>query len=214
MSLLKTVFEIIFGKKNAGKETEARLKRTITANEFVNVKDIMDEIVYSKDGYIFTYIKIKPISLELLSEKEQRAKGRQFTSEFSAIKQQYKLFSISRPVDVTFMIDNLNKLHKNTSDIKRKEVIMKKIHEVNQFALSGDILEHQFFMILWTAHRMDAERELLKQTNEIIGRFRACGSEANICKKSDIVKLFNLFSNPNYAHLEDGDFEEYIPFVG
>lgn len=111
------------------------------------------------------------------------------------------------------MLDNLKRLQAETTDRKRKEVLNNKIHEVNQFALSGEIIENQFFMILWVTNKKDAERELLKQVNEIMARFKACEMEVTICGKGEIVKLLNLFANPNYAHLENEDYEDYIPFV-
>lgn len=201
-------------KKKKDEQAEAQLKKTLTANDFVNVKDVDGTIVFTKDNKLYSYIKIKPFSLELLSEEEQRLRGRQFTAEFSAINRAYKFFSISRPVDVTFMLDNLTQLNAQTDDPKRKELIRHKIAEINQFALSGDILEHQFFLVLWVQNKKDAQKELLKLSAEVMSRFKACGVDVSLCNEKEIIKLFNLFANPNYAHLEDADVEEYIPFVG
>lgn len=199
--------------KKQDEKTKIKLRKTLTANEFINVKEIKKDIVYTKDNFLFRYLKIQPISFELLSKRDQRIKGKQFSSEFSTIKKIYKLFSISRPVDVSFMLENLIKLQMETTDMKRKEVINDEIYEVNQFALSGGTLEPQFFMILWEERKKDSEKDLLKQTNEIIAKFSACEMNVNICKRGEIIKLLNLFGNPNYAHLEDEDIEEHIPFV-
>jgi len=80
--------------------------------------------------------------------------------------------------------------------------------------MGGDILEHNFFMVLWVANKKDAQKELLKLAAEAIGRFKACRMDVSLCNESEIVKLFNLFANPSYAHLEDADIGEHIPFVG
>lgn len=199
--------------KKTDEEAQKKLARTMTANEFVNVKDIRDEIVYTKDNHLFMIVRIQPISLELLSAREQKIKGRQFSAEFSAIKGMYKIFSIPRPVDVSFMIENLRQHQLNTDNRKRKELLTNKIREVNQFAMSGEVLEHQFFCVLWEANRKGSERELLKRANEIVAIFRGCEVDASICGNSELIKLFNLFANPNYAHLEDDDIGEHIPFV-
>jgi len=200
------------GKKKDS-EAEKQLEKSLTANAFVNVKDIVGTTVYSKDGKLYAYIKIKALSLELLSEEEQRIRGQQFTAEFSAITKSYKFFSISRPVDVSFMLDNLNSINSKTHDMKRKALIRNKILEINQFAMSGDILEHNFYMVLWVADKKDAKKELHKLAGEIISKFKACQMEVNLCNDGEIIKLFNLFANPNYAHLEGTDIEEHIPFV-
>lgn len=83
-------------------------------------------------------------------------------------------------LDVSFMLDNLKRLQAEATDRKRKEALKNKIHEVNQFALSGEILEHQFYMILWINNKKDAGRELLKQSNEIMARFKAYYSHTTV----------------------------------
>ena len=199
---------------NSDEETKIKLGRIMTANEFVNVRDIKDDIIYTKDNQLFMYLKIPPISLELLSPKEQKIKGKQFTAEFSAIKRTYKIFAISRPVDVSFILENLKHIQLEVTENKqRKEILKEKIREVNNYAFSGEILEHQFFLILWLENKKNAEREILKQANEVMARFTACEMSVSICQRGDIVKLLNLFANPNYAHLENDDVSEYIPFV-
>lgn len=204
----------MFWNKKKDNAAQAELQKNITANTFINVKDIDGSIVYSKDNKLYAYIAIKPFSLELLSEEEQRLRGRQFTAEFSGIACTYKFFSISRPVDVSFMLDNLTSINSNTHNRVRKEMIRYKMAEINQFAMSGEILEHNFFMVLWVSNSKDAQKELLKLAADVIGRFKACRMEVALCQKNDIIKLFNLFANPNYAHLEDVDIEEHIPFIG
>jgi len=206
-------FNFLTGKNN-NTTIQKQLQKSLTANEFINVKDIEGNIVYTKDNKLYAYIKIKPFSLELLSEEEQRRMGRRFTAEFSAIKRAYKFFSISRPVDVSFMLDNLNKIYTRTQHIKRKELIRNKMSEINQIAMSSEVLEHNFYMVLWVSNKKDAPKELLKLATEAISCFRTCQMEVTLCNEGDIKMLFNLFANPNYAHLENTDTEEYIPFVG
>ena len=201
--------------KSKQKDTEAQklLNRNLTANQFINVKDIDGNFVYTKDGRIFCYIKISPLSLELMSEQEQRLRGKMFTAEFSAIKHPYKFLSLSRPVDISFMIDNYTKKLNETDNMKRREILSNKISEVNTFAINGEIIEHQYFMVLSVTNKKDGQRELLKMANEAISHFKACRMDVSLCKQNEIIKLFNLFANPNYAHLEDEDIGEYIPFV-
>jgi len=205
-------FSLLTGKKKDA-TIEAQLQRNLTANDFVNVKDIDGSIVHSKDNKLFAYIKINPLSLELLSEEEQKLRGRQFTAEFSAISRRYKFFFLSRPVDVSFMLDNYSRIEAEANNPIRKKLLRNKKMEVNQFAISGEVLEHNFFLVLWMQNRKDAQKELLKLAVEVIGRFKACRMEVSLCNENEIIKMFNLFANPNYAHLEDADINEYIPFV-
>ncbi|MDR2903668.1 MAG: hypothetical protein LBU77_04105, partial [Clostridiales bacterium] len=92
--------ELFFGKKKDPQAIE-RLRKIQTANDFVNVKDVRGSVLYSKDGLIFAFLRIQPISLDLLSPCEQAKKIKNFAAEFSAEKKGFKFFSISRPVDIS-----------------------------------------------------------------------------------------------------------------
>ena len=45
-----------------------------TANEFVNVKDIKGNFLYTKDDYIFGYVRLYQFNLDLLSREERYIK--------------------------------------------------------------------------------------------------------------------------------------------
>ena len=62
------------------KKTKSRDKEELaqmTANEFVNVKDIRGSFLYTRDGMALAYLKIFPISTELFSKNEKRLIAKQ-----------------------------------------------------------------------------------------------------------------------------------------
>ncbi len=40
-----------------------------------------------------------------------------------------------------------------------------------------------------------------------------CEIVAELCGQGPVIRLLNLFANPNYAHLEDEDVDPAIPFL-
>ncbi len=204
----------LFRKKKETKEELEFRQRQQTANEFVNVKDVRHSLLYTKDGYVFAFLKINPISLELLSPREKEKKIRNFAAEFSSEKKSLKFFSISRPVDISGLSAWLSELLAQTLDPIRKELIAYEIREINTFALTGEVIERQFYLILWEAANEDGEKEILRRANELENKFLSCEMTAELCEQETIIRLLNLFANPNYAHLEDGDFTPAIPFLG
>ena len=56
-----------------------------TAQEFMNVKDIRDKFLYSRDGYVFLYLRIHAISIDLYSTSEKNTLIRTLTAELSDI---------------------------------------------------------------------------------------------------------------------------------
>ena len=197
-----------------GKKLTAGEERAKTANEFINVKDVRNTILYGRDGLIYGYLKIQPFSLDTLSDSEKNKKTNLFAAEFSAEKKPFKFFSSSRPVDISgLMADLEERISEPNIDPVRKTLLKYEIAELNAVALSAEITERQCFMMLWERANNDGERELLKRLQENKNRFAACEINAEICGHSAIVRMLNLFSNPNYAHLEADDIIAAIPLV-
>ena len=65
------------------------------ANDFVNVLDIKNSLLYSKDHYVFAYIRVPPLALELMSVAEQEVIVRNLAVEMSAENKPFKHLSIS-----------------------------------------------------------------------------------------------------------------------
>ena len=199
------------GKKDAA-ATE-RLRRAQTANEFVNVKDARGPVLYGKDGLLFAFLRIQPISLDLLSPREKEKKIRSFAAEFSAEKKGFKFFSISRPVDISGLSARLTSLLADAADAAQKDLLNHEIREVSAFALTGEVTERQFYLILWEGAGNDGEKELLRGARELENRFSSCEIAAELCDQGTVIRLLNLFANPNYAHLEDDDVAPAIPVL-
>ena len=205
-------FEIFGGKKKDAQAAE-RLRKIQTANEFVNVKDIRGAALYSKDGLIFAFLRIQPISLDLLSPREKEKKIKTFAAEFSAEKRGFKFFSISRPVDISGLSERLTTLLAEATDPAQKDLLNNEIREVSAFALTGEVTERQFYLIIWEHAGSDGEKELLRRARELENRFSGCEIVVELCDQGLVIRLLNLFANPNYAHLEDEDIEPAIPFI-
>ena len=97
--------------------------------------------------------------------------------------------------------------------IFRRSLLNHEIREVSAFALTGEITERQFYLIIWESAANDGEKELLRRAHELENRFSGCEIVAELCGQGPIIRLLNLFANPNYAHLEDDDVTPAIPFI-
>ena len=86
-------------KKSKNKDKEELAQ--ITANEFVNVKDIRGNFLYTRDNLALAYLKIYPISTELFSKNEKRLIAKQLTVSLSSAQYPFQLLAVSRPVDIS-----------------------------------------------------------------------------------------------------------------
>lgn len=183
-----------------------------TANEFVNVKDIKGKFLYTRDGLILCYLKINPISIDLFSKSEKSIIIKQLAANMSSIQYPFKFIAVSRPVDISPLISELSELL-TTSDPKQKELLKQEILEMSTFALSGEVVERQFYVVIWDKSEQGAEKDLLVKAKDFASNFTDNGIGCDVLEQQDIVRLCNLINNPAYMHLEDTSFERSIPIL-
>ena len=135
-----------------------------TAQQFINVKDIRDKYLYTRDGMVFVYLRIQAISIDLYSRAEKNALIKTLTAELSDIQYPFKFMALSRPVDISPLITEMGEMLKEAED-KRKELLRQEILQMGGFALSGEIVERQFYIAIWEKQEEGTERELLRRAD-------------------------------------------------
>ncbi|WP_430885135.1 hypothetical protein [Fusibacter sp. JL216-2] len=173
-----------------------------TAQEFVNVKDIHDRFLYTRDGQIIAYIKIHPISIDLFSDSEKEQISKVLTAELSSVQKPFKFLAVSRPVDITPLVNEYQSLLSETKDQKQKELLRHEIMEISNFATSGEVIERNFFIMLWSRYREGIESDLIKECKEMIQKFESVNIHCDIIKEQEITRLCNSINNPAYIYYE------------
>ncbi|MEG0090593.1 MAG: hypothetical protein RSA20_02125 [Oscillospiraceae bacterium] len=181
-----------------------------TAQQFVNVRDIKDKYLYTKDGLVLIYLRIHSISIDLYSKAEKNTLIKLLTAELSDTQYPFKFMAVSRPVDISPLISDMQAMLK-TADDKRKELLRQEILQMSGFALSGEIVERQFYISLWEKQEEGAEKDLLKRASLLAEKFTTNGVGCDVLGEKEIVRLLNLVNNPSYTHLEDTEFEASVP---
>ncbi|WXR60949.1 hypothetical protein WG909_11690 [Peptostreptococcaceae bacterium AGR-M142] len=69
------------------------------------------------------YIKINSISIDLFSETEKEQICRALTAELSSIRKPFKFLAVSRPVDISPLINEYTQLLSETNNQKQKELL-------------------------------------------------------------------------------------------
>lgn len=192
-----------FMKKHAVPVKNQISQNQMTANEFINVRDIHDRFLYTRDDQIIAYIKISPISIDLFSDNEKEQMSRVLTAELSSIQKPFKFLAVSRPVDITPLVTEYTELLSKTSDQKQKELLRNEILVISNYATSGEVIERQFYFMLWNKYRDGVESEFLKECNEFILKFENVNIRCEVIREQEIVRICNLINNPAYAHIDN-----------
>lgn len=183
-----------------------------TAQQFINVRDIRDKYLYTRDGMVFVYLRIHAISIDLYSRSEKNVLIKTLTAELSDIQYPFKFMALSRPVDISPLITEMSEMLKQAED-KRKELLRQEILQMGGYALSGEIVERQFYIALWEKQEEGIERELLKRASLLCEKFSIGGVNCDVLAEKEIVRLINLVNNPSYTHLEDAETVASIPVL-
>ncbi len=198
------------------KKNEKKKKLTaeqITAQEFTNVLNIQNNSLYTRDGYVIGYIKILPVSVGLLSQREKETLVKQLTAELSVEKEPFHFLAISRPVDMQPLLESYAHLRNETSDPYRRELLRKEMENLSDFTFGDEIVERQFFFYFSMKAAEDVERDLKKRISEFAEHFEAVGIKTEILKDQDIVRLCNLVNNPAVVSIEDEMTDASIPIL-
>lgn len=97
-------------KRSEEESAERERKAQETAQEFVNARDLGENCLYTNDGYIFAYLKVDGVCLELLSRQEQKALCRQVSAALSLVRRPYKFSGVSRPADISKSLQKYSEL--------------------------------------------------------------------------------------------------------
>ena len=184
----------------------------VTANEFINVKDICGNFLYTRDGLTLCYLKLTPISIDLYSKTEKRNIVRTLTAEMSGTQFPFKFIAVSRPIDISPLLNELHSLLM-TTNLKQKELLKSEMVEMSNFAMGGDIVERQFYIVIWDKSHEGVDRELMGRARLFTDIFNGSKIPCEILQQQDIVRLCNLVNNPSYSHIEDNNFEAAIPLI-
>lgn len=181
-----------------------------TAQEFINVRDVKDKFLYTRDGMVLAYLRIHSISIDLYSKNEKNSLIRQLTAELSDLQYPFKFMAVSRPVDISPLIMDMQSMLKEAGE-KQKELLRQEILQMGSYALSGEIVERQFYISLWGKFEEGAEKDIYKRAALLAEKFSGNGIGCDVLGEKEIIRLLNLVNNPSYTHLEDTEYTASIP---
>ena len=184
-----------------------------TAQQEINILDIKNNLIYTRDNLIIAILKINSLNMQLFSKKELKNKIKDITSELSTEAKEFKMTSIARPVDVGSLIDFLRNILNNSTDSIQKRLLRENIRETLNLTLVGDAVERQNLLIISEVLSDNAEREIQKRAREIVQKFDNCGMKLEILNDQYLIQVCNSFTNMSVATKEDSDYQDYIPHL-
>lgn len=179
-------------------------------NEFLNIKDIKDNYLYTLDGQVILFIKVFPINIELLSDDELEVKMDANSIEFSNEQYPYKIIVIPRAVDISEHIREQEQLKKTLDDDVCIKIINNRIVATTEIVENKNIIENEFYIMIYDNFKDNIENELNKRANNWIKRLKNCELKSEVLEERDIILLIKSFTIPEFARTEGTDYGDNI----
>ncbi|MDO5555726.1 MAG: hypothetical protein Q4G09_03485 [Clostridia bacterium] len=185
-------------------------KRIKSLNEFLNIKDIKENYLYTLDEQVILFIKVYPMNIELLSDDELESKMNLASIEFSNEQFPYKIISIPRAVDISDHISEQEELKKQVKDDVCIKIINNRIIATTQMVENKNIIENEFYIMIYDVNKENIENELSKRANNWQNRLKNCELKSEILGERDIILLIKSFTIPEFARTEGADYTDNI----
>lgn len=113
------------------------------------------------------------------------------------------------------LLNSFHDMLNDTTNKIRRTLLTDEIKRIANFSLSGDVIERQFFVIIWERVSDENTLQLKRRANELADKFQSCGVPTEILKQSGIYHLIKLFAHPQtgYLDLTDDNYDATIPFL-
>lgn len=185
------------------KETE---NPVISCNEFLKIKDIRGDLLYTTDGYIFTYIQVFPQNTRLKTTREQTNIALNLARELSTETEPFALFLTNRPVDVSKMIDYQDELSLKATDPQIQNLINKRIQGLNTLSNTGIALEEEIYIRIWKKDKDGVEDELNTRKNRLTQELLNAGFRTKLLSEKELQQLCDSFTNPDSTTEDSQDY--------
>lgn len=179
-------------------------------NEFLNVKNIKENMLYTLDVQVVQFIKVEPINIELLTDEELESKMNFSSIEFSEEQHPYKILVIPRAVDISEHIEEQEELKWKIDDDVGIEIINNRIISTTEIVENRNIIENEFYIMIYDSIKDNIENELMRRANNWINRLKNCGYRSNLLYEREIILLIKSFTIPEFARSEGTDYADNI----
>lgn len=192
----------------------------LTANQYTNVKDIKENFLFTKNGYLMAYIKINRYNIDLLKQEEKRGKSNQLAASFEGDRKEFAYVSYPREIDIDDHKQDVKERYRQEENIGIRNILEIILETYNHLSTSGENYSHQHYIKIWSyigkREIREVKLELLQRAKSFVQRYDAVGIKAEILNENEIIKMCNLFGNALQAPFEvpvDSTYER-MTFIG
>ena len=156
----------------------------------VPVKDISNGVIVLDNGEKVTGVKIMPRNIFILDQSVQEAIILNLKNVYNTIDYEFWIIVADRPVDINIYLSQLQLLYNQTSDARKRKLIMEDINKANMF-MKNNVVDTEYFLLF--KHK---DNDLIqKRIRTLINNFASAGLTAFQTNNDDLRMILDNFLN-------------------
>lgn len=196
-------------KQKLTKEQQEKVIKEKRVQDLVNVRDIENNKLYTKDNYIQGYIRVMPVNVSLLSNAEKKRKREMIKEKFND-EMHFEFLKLSKSVDLSEQINYLQSLAKECDNHLKKMGLLESIRATSRYSQQGEMVENQYYYMFRTENKDNhSEKELDDKLHDFINKLSECEIKSYILNDMEITQVCNLFCNPT-SYSDEFELNEYV----
>lgn len=162
------------------------------AEDWLPVKQILNGMIYTEDGYFVTGIKIAPKNIFIMDAGSQAGIISALTNVYNMIDFEFWLMIADRPVDLTVFLAQMQMLYNNAQSGLERKLIMQDINKANLFMSSEfNVVDTEYYIIF-----KEKKMELVqKKLHNLISGFASAGLNSTQTSNADLRMILDNFLN-------------------
>lgn len=185
-----------------------------TAQEFINVEDISENLIFSDDGYVFGFLYARGCDDKLMSSNEREIYWNNVTKALEIEKNAFQIISIPRIVDISGMISHLSQLKKQTNEDAKLRLIDGEIDAMQKMLRLGS-KEPLIVIKIWEKAVKRVDTIINKRLSDLSQSLSQYKITTERLDDQDIVFICKTFADlSEYQSLDEiVDGEDLMPVI-
>ena len=172
-------------------------KTSAFTENWINIKDINNNIIYLDNKKMVTGVKIQPKNIFIMDEASQNAMIDQLRVFYNLIDYEFWLIVADRPVDVNLYVSQLELWLNQVQNPAVRKLIVNDIEKADMF-VSNNIVDTEYYILF----KDDNTDSITKRVRELINNLATCGLIASQASNEDLRMILDNFLNGGKTYTE------------
>ena len=169
---------------------QAKIKSNLFTENWIPVKGIKNNLIYTYGNYKVAGVKIVPRNIFILDVDAQNNVMIQLKNFYNMIDFEFWLVVADRPVDISVYMSQLQLLYNNAKTPIMRKFIQQDMEKGSQF-ISTDVVDTEYYILF----KDNNDEYIGKKIRMLINGLASCGLSSSQANNDDLRIILDNFLN-------------------